>query len=103
MDALEERIGDLSDSVRRYDRSLRSIRTANWKLIRGSDGSRELYDLTTGASESTDVAAENPEIVRDLETELDEWLESYDRRRADDDVELDQTTKRRLEELGYLR
>jgi len=45
MEALEKRVGELPESVYEYDRSLRAIRTDRWKLIRGSDGTRWLYDI----------------------------------------------------------
>jgi arylsulfatase A-like enzyme len=38
MEALETRLGTLPQEVRQYDRSLRTVRVGNEKLIRGSDG-----------------------------------------------------------------
>jgi len=103
MDALKKRIGDLPDSVRRYDRSLRSIRTEKYKYIRGSDGSQELYDVQNDPNETTDIADKCGEIVDELDIQLDEWLDSFEHADYSDDVSMDEQTKTRLEDLGYLQ
>jgi len=103
MDALEKRVGNLPESVREYDRSLRAIRTEEWKLIRGSDGAIELYHVASDPAESENVAGRNPDIVEDLEEELDAWLASFDHAEHAGDVSMREDTKRRLEDLGYLQ
>jgi len=55
MDTLETRVGDLPEAVREYGRSLRAVRTDRYKYIRGSDGSRELYDVRHDPSETEDL------------------------------------------------
>ena len=48
----------------RYDQA---VRWNDWKGIRqGTDGDIQLYDLATDISESQDVAAENPSVVRNI-------------------------------------
>jgi arylsulfatase A-like enzyme len=103
MDALEKRVGELPHHIHEYDRSLRAIRSTDYKLIRGSDGSRELYHITEDPDEGHDIANDNPEIVNDLETELDDWLDSVDHTTPQRPVSISQSTKDRLEELGYLQ
>ncbi|MDL5363424.1 sulfatase [Halalkalicoccus sp. NIPERK01] len=103
MEALEKRVGDLPEEVSEYDRSLRAIRTTEYKFIRGSDGSRELYHVATDPGERTDVVGENPEIENDLETELDDWLDSFEHADASGSVSMSRSTKDRLEDLGYLQ
>lgn len=103
MDALETKIGDLPDHMWEYDRSLRAIRTNEWKLIRGSDGSRELYNMEDDPEEKVDHKTEYPEIVDDLDSTLDNWLNSFESAEKSDDVEMQQNTKSRLEDLGYLQ
>jgi len=45
----------------------RAVRTGNWKLVAaGNDAPWELYDLSEDRSESQDLAAEHPEIVKRL-------------------------------------
>jgi len=103
MEALEKRIGDLPESVYEYDRSLRAIRTDEWKLIRGSDGSVELYHVATDPHEAETVAEQHPAAVRDLGEQLDAWLESFEHAQSDSTVEMSSETQSRLEELGYLQ
>ena len=103
MDALEKRVGSLPDGVRRYDRSLRSIRDDEWKLIRGSDGSTELYRVADDPDERTDLADDRPEQVNRLEAALDDWLTSFEHADVSGGVDMSADTKERLEDLGYLQ
>jgi arylsulfatase A-like enzyme len=103
MEALEKRVGDLPEHVYEYDRSLRALRTEEWKLIRGSDGSRRLYHVASDPEESEDVADENPDVVSRLEGELDEWLDSFKHAEHTGDVSMREETRERLEDLGYLQ
>jgi arylsulfatase A-like enzyme len=102
MDALRERVGTLSDDIERFDRSLRAIRTDGEKLIRGSDGMREFYELGDDSEEATDLATERPERVNALETELDAWLDTFEHADASGEVSMTDETQARLEDLGYL-
>lgn len=53
-----------------------AIRRGRWKLIHEHAGGRlELYDLVEDLSETTDVAAEHPDVVRRLADELSAWVE----------------------------
>ena len=103
VEALERHVEDLPDHVYEYDRSLRAIRTSEYKLIRGSDGSRELYHLTSDPAETRDVTDEYPDVVADLEGRLDAWLEGFEHAEAEDSVELGAERRERLEQLGYLQ
>ncbi|GAB3319833.1 sulfatase-like hydrolase/transferase [Haloplanus salinarum] len=103
MDALEKRVGTLPDDVRRYDRSLRAIRDDEWKLIRGSDGSTELYDVVDDPEERTDLSDDNPEQVSRLSSTLDDWLDSFEHADVSGTVDMTDDTKERLEDLGYLQ
>lgn len=103
MDALKKRVGELPDHVRKYDRSLRAIRTDRYKYIRGSDGLQELYNIQSDPNEKDDIAETNPNAVERLNTKLDEWLDSFEHAETTDDVSMDADTKSRLEDLGYLQ
>jgi arylsulfatase A-like enzyme len=103
MEALEKRVGNLPDDVRKYDRSLRAILTEEYKYIRGSDGSDELYDIRSDPGETNDIADTHREIVNELDTQLDEWLDSFEHADHTGSVEMNEDTKARLEDLGYLQ
>ena len=64
-----------------------SVIKGNWKLVKVAllPGKTELFDLTADPGEKNDVAAQNPEVVRDLESRLmayakeqkmSEWLKA---------------------------
>jgi len=64
-----------------------SVIKGNWKLVKVAllPGKTELFDLTADPGEKNDVAAQNPEVVRDLEIRLiayakeqkmSEWLKA---------------------------
>jgi arylsulfatase A-like enzyme len=64
-----------------------AIIKGNWKLVKVAllPGKTELFDLTADPAEKDDVAAQNPEVVRDLESRLiayakqqrpSEWLKA---------------------------
>ena len=55
------------------------ISRGEWKLIHyHEDGRDELYNLENDEAEINDLAAENPEVVAKLKTELEAWLEETD-------------------------
>jgi len=62
----------------RFLRRLRAVRLGDMKLIRGSDGTFELYDLAKDPFESRNLAANEPETVRKLQKVLDDWLSSFE-------------------------
>jgi arylsulfatase len=55
----------------------RAIRKGKWKLVMlgSSKDGWELYDLGADRTESHDLAAEKPEVVRELSAEYDEWAQ----------------------------
>jgi len=103
MAALERHVDDLPESVYTFDRSLRAIRTEEYKLVRGSDGSRRLYDLRTDPGETRDVTADEPETVARLERRLDQWLHTIEQADTDGSVSIEGQRKAQLEQLGYLQ
>lgn len=102
MEQLEERFGEVPEGLYEYDRSLRAIRTAEYKLIRGSDGTEELYDVEQDPEERFDIASTEPGIAGELAAELDDWLDSFERAEEEGEVEMTDATKGRLRDLGYL-
>ncbi len=98
---LEARFGSVPEKGM-FERSLRAIRTEEHKLIRGSDGLVELYDLREDPAERLNLAEEERALARDLGDALDAWADSFDHAAADGSVEMTDATEQRLRELGYL-
>ncbi|RDI69698.1 sulfatase [Halopelagius longus] len=102
-DAIEKRVGDPHDVIDSYLRSLRCIRRDGYKLVVGSDGEKELYDVESDPREQTDLSSERPKEVTRLETELDEWLDSFEQPDGVDTGEINDGVKDTLEQLGYIQ
>ena len=56
-----------------------AIRQGQWKLLRFPDRPAKLYDLNNDISETNDVAARHPELVRRLYKQLFNWELSLER------------------------
>lgn len=50
-----------------------AVRRGNWKLVRLGKAEPELYDLAADVGESKNLAAEKPEVVKELVTAIAEW------------------------------
>ncbi len=101
-EVLADRYGTLPAHAERFDRQLRSIRTPTEKLIRGSDGRHEFYDVAADPGERTDLGSSRPGALATLERMLDDWLEGFEHAERGETVELSRGAERRLAELGYL-
>lgn len=56
-----------------------AVRSGNWKLIeRYEDGRKHLYNLAKDIGEQNDVAHENPEIVKQMTSDLHSWYQEVD-------------------------
>jgi choline-sulfatase len=91
----------------RFKRRLRAVRAGNLKLIVGSDGSVELYDVVRDPGELQDLSSvdEHATTVQDLRTRLYDALgDCWDSERASETaIDLDDETIRELKSLGYIR
>ncbi|WP_227380769.1 sulfatase [Haladaptatus halobius] len=99
---LEQRFTELPPDLYTFDRSLRAIRTFDYKLIRGSDGSRELYNINVNPAETKNIIQENPEIAEFLEDKLDRWLASFEQKLTQTSPSISSESRERLRDLGYL-
>jgi arylsulfatase A-like enzyme len=89
---------------KQFDRALRTAQRDDLKYVWGSDGNDELYDLATDPTETRNLIAERPEKAKELYAELETWLASFQHSAQDQDtVELDESTIKKLEQLGYLQ
>ena len=86
----------------RFDRSLRTIQSQEWRLFVGDRKEDfELYDLSRDPRESTNLYSSRTDRARTLHQQLQKWLEKHppaDPANAADLDELDATMAR---ELGY--
>ncbi|MEE8525820.1 MAG: sulfatase [Thermoanaerobaculia bacterium] len=71
LDAIDRELPGLDSRTRRFARSLKAVRGPRYKLIAGSDGRTELYDIGADPGESHDLADELPEVVAELKKTLD--------------------------------
>ncbi len=55
----------------------RALRMGDWKLVSTKEGAWELYDLRTDRAESKNLAAANPERVKEMETVWMRQLNEY--------------------------
>jgi arylsulfatase A-like enzyme len=87
-----------------FDRALRTAETDHLKYVWGSDGRDELYDLAADPTESKNLIDEQPEKAKELYSALETWLASFQHSAQDQEtVELDESTIKKLEQLGYLQ
>lgn len=91
--------------LRPYERRIRSIQVGSDKLVWGSDGHDELYDLAEDPGEEHDRLAGSPDTAGRLEQRLTELVESHQAPTpaAVPHPEPDAATRERLRELGYVR
>ena len=69
------------------------------RTIGSKDGSRELYDIDTDPAEQQDIL----DVNRAIADELDSWVESFEHADSSGTTSMTQSTKERLEDLGYLQ
>ncbi|MEN1678133.1 MAG: sulfatase-like hydrolase/transferase [Planctomycetota bacterium] len=70
--------------IRRNNNNQSAIRSGDWKLqYRGANGFFELYNLANDIGESNNVAAQNPEIVAQLQRAMTDFDVQMDKARVD--------------------
>ncbi|MBZ6495790.1 sulfatase [Natrinema longum] len=102
IERLEARFGEVPDRVREFDRRLRAVRTREHKYVRGDDGFERLHHVPTDPFEHTDRSEEEPVRVRALRRRLEERFDPLAESGASGEVEMQEGTKERLADLGYL-
>ncbi len=71
LDVIHRKISGWNAS--RFARALTAVRGPRYKLIAGSDGSRELYDLQADPHETKNLAGSKPEVLGKLQAVLEEF------------------------------
>lgn len=87
----------------RYDRTERAIFAKGLKLIRSSNGERELYSLEKDPNEQVDRIDDMQAEASVLEGLLDLWLTETKAHQRDVELEVDEQTLERLRALGYIQ
>jgi arylsulfatase A-like enzyme len=86
-----------------FHRGLRSLHEGKWKLIAGTDGRNELYDLEQDPQEKNDLVTQLPEQAAAMESRLKAVLDDMPQvGEAEETGELDAETKDQLRALGYI-
>ncbi|MBN1342091.1 MAG: sulfatase-like hydrolase/transferase [Phycisphaerae bacterium] len=107
-DGLDQaQLADRSFNREPYEKVLRAIRLGPWKYTLAEDGRKELYNLSEDPCETDNRVMRDRAVADDLDRQLGQWLErrraytgdasSKGQRRLDDD------TRNRLRDLGYLQ
>lgn len=105
LEDLRARYGSVDDPERLRG-SMRGVRTGRWKLVDHGDGA-ELYDVRRDPDETTNVAADRPDVVERLRERHrsrlgDEDGEERTDREERGDRDVASATETRLTELGYI-
>ena len=79
-----------------------SLLRDNWKLIANSDGSSELYDLSTDPEERKNVYRVDSTIAREMRQSLNEWLDETPMLKQAPQ-KINTRTMDRLKALGYVQ
>ena len=90
------------DVLEKYDRRLKVIRTNEHKFIQVPNDTDELYDLNSDPGEQRNIIHEKEEIAEELRGKLKEWESSFQSEETETEVSIDERTKRRLRDLGYI-
>ena len=104
VEVLEEKFEAIPDEIYDLQRSLRAVRTERYKYVRGSDGTRELYDLAADPGETVDISEAASERVAELDATLEGWVSSFEHADTSrtEAVSVSGATEDRLADLGYL-
>lgn len=104
IETMEQRFGDLPEALRSLEQALplRAIRTNEYKLVVGDDGSRELYDVERDPMETEDIADRRSTVSNRLADDLDQWIDSFEQEITQASATISSESKERLRDLGYL-
>jgi arylsulfatase A-like enzyme len=99
---LRSTYGELPDRVQRFDRGLQAVRTREWKLVVGTDGSTQLYDVAGDPREQHDVSERHPAVVDRLARRVESWFDAIPADGDATDPDVSPVITNRLEDLGYI-
>ena len=103
IEVLRRRVPDADNSIYRYDRALRCIRTEDFKYTQASDGRDQLHNIRDDPKELNNLVLVEKDRSDELRTELEKWLGPFAEAEPRGEMpEIDEATRSRLEALGYL-
>jgi arylsulfatase A-like enzyme len=85
----------------KYNESLTSMRSHEWKLIVSSNGKDELYNIVEDPDETRNSIHVQKSICKDMRTKIDSWIKEHREDMKDEDTHISAEIKKRLEALGY--
>lgn len=102
VDKIQRRFPGFSNPLFRM-KTLRAVRSADLKLIVGSDGSRELYNMKADPGETNNLYSQSPEEARILEAVLNKWSASFQASRFYRQEDISKEALDELRALGYVQ
>ncbi len=90
------------------ERHMRALREVNgngpgYKLIWGSDGRHELFNLAEDLGENENLAERDPEKLQEMLDKLADWMATFEMADFGElETHIDEALTQRLQELGYL-
>lgn len=102
IESLSEKSGTDKKELKRFDQALRCIRTNKYKYIEGTNNHEELFDLQADPGESNNLISTHAEIADDLRNKLHSELGELKRGDTKDKDQMQESTRQRLENLGYI-
>jgi len=104
MDLFRKKVPEIDQSIiNKYERSLHSIRTDEYKFIWSSNGKHELFNLHKDPQENHNLYDSYPSIAKKLEEKLFANVKKFESvKTSEEAVEMDKVTEERLKALGYL-
>ena len=88
----------------KMDRMERAVVRGRWKLITSSRGRRELYDMVSDPTESTELSASRADVARELDGLLQAWTTSAERQKpATNAPARNRNLLQRMRALGYVQ
>jgi len=99
---LRSTYGELPERVQKFDRGLQAIRTDSWKLVAGTDGSTQLYDVAGDPREQENVSDSHPEVVDRLAQRVESRFDPISADGDATDPDVSPVITNRLEDLGYI-
>ena len=103
VDLIKETFPGLNhDVLEKYDRRLKVLRTNQHKLIRVPNDTDELYDLNADPGEQNNIIHQEEGIAEELRDKLKTWESSFQSEEIESETAIDERTRKRLRNLGYI-